>query len=146
MIERSLEIKASPEMLFDLSQDYSQRMAWDPFPESYRFLNGNQPAKGLQLEIVAKNGFSMTVEYVSYKRPSVVAIKMMRGPWAFAKFAGSWTFQQISPDSSKVTFKYNITGAPSWLRYIVTPVINFVFGRSAERRLSALKHYAEAIQ
>lgn len=132
-------------MLFDLSQDYSKRLAWDPFPESYRFLNGTQPAKGLQLEIVAKNGFSMTVEYVSYKRPSVVAIKMVRGPWAFAKFAGSWTFQKIPPDSSKVTFKYNIIGAPSWLRYIVTPVINFVFGRSAKRRLAALNDYMEKL-
>ncbi|ABC32219.1 Oligoketide cyclase/lipid transport protein [Hahella chejuensis KCTC 2396] len=132
-------------MLFDLSQDYSKRLAWDPFPESYRFINGTQPAKGLQLEIVAKNGFSMVVEYVSYKRPSVVAIKMVKGPWAFAKFAGSWSFQQISPDSSKVTFKYHIIGAPSWLRPIVTPVINFIFGRSAKRRLSALKQYAETL-
>jgi ribosome-associated toxin RatA of RatAB toxin-antitoxin module len=143
MIELKEEITVSPEALFDLTQDYGQRMNWDPFPESYKLLNKEVVEEGLHVEIKAKNGLSMVVEYVSFNRPKVVAIKMIKGPWFIKRFAGSWSFHKESENISIVKFKYNISGNPEWASVIITPVIQYVFGRNAKQRLVALKKYAE---
>ncbi|ODS22963.1 hypothetical protein AB835_11460 [Candidatus Endobugula sertula] len=139
MIKRSKLINASQSELFDLTQNYEKRLAWDPFPESYRFLNGNIVDKGLRLNVKAKNGLSMEVEYVSFKRPKVAAIKMLNGPWFIRKFAGSWSFHSIDINTTEVVFKYTIVGMPSW----ISPFINLIFANTAEKRLSALKKYVD---
>ena len=139
MIKLEKEISASQEVIFDLTQNYTQRQDWDPFTESYRFLNDKGVEKGLLLEIKAKNGQSMVVEYVSFNRPSVVAIKMIKGPWFIKNFAGSWQFQRIDKNKSKVIFKYNIVFKPGWIKL----VMSYYFRRSANNRLIALKHYIE---
>lgn len=143
MIECREIIESSQEELFDLTQDYSKRLLWDPFPESYEFINGKIVDVGLQLRVNAKNGYSMVVEYVSFKRPSVAAIKMINGPWSISKFAGSWSFQKVSELQTIVIFKYNIVGAPIWAKKIVTPLVSLVFKRNAQKRLTALKQYSE---
>lgn len=143
MIECREIIESSQEDLFDLTQDYSRRLSWDPFPESYQFLNGKAVDVGLQLRVNAKNGHSMVVEYVSFKRPMVVAIKMLDGPWFISKFAGSWSFQKIDELQTIVIFKYNIVGAPNWAEKLLTPMVSFLFKKNSQKRLTALKHYSE---
>jgi hypothetical protein len=118
-------------------------MNWDPFPESYKLLNKDVVEEGVHVEIKAKNGLSMVVEYVSFNRPKVVAIKVIKGPWFIKRFAGSWSFDKESENISTVKSKYNISGNPEWASAIITPVIQYVFGRSAKKRLVALKKYAE---
>jgi len=94
MIEHSLIIKRSQEDLFSISRDYTRRLDWDPFPESYKFLNGNVVVKRLQILVRAKNGQTMVVEYISYDPPKAAAIKMVKGPWFIQNFAGSWVFRE----------------------------------------------------
>lgn len=139
MIEQSIEILKSDEELFDLTQDYSRRLAWDPFPESYQFLNGRKIDTGLQLVVKDKRRRAMTVEYVSFKPPKVAAIKMVSGPWYIKKFAGSWSFKSLESNKTKVVFKYHIVGYPFFLGVAVRQV----FKCNTKKRLKALKAYAE---
>ncbi|WP_422381227.1 SRPBCC family protein [Marinicellulosiphila megalodicopiae] len=138
MIKHSLEIGASKEKLFKLTQDYSIRLDWDPFPESYKFINGSKIKTGLQIEVCDKSGRSMIVEYVSYKTPETASIKMIEGPWYIKKFAGSWTFKEKG-NNTVVTFKYNILCHPK----ILTFFVNYFFLQHAKKRLASLKKYAE---
>ena len=110
MIECTEEIQVSNKTLFDITQNYSIRMDWDPFPESYAFLNGTSVQRGLHLKVVDKAGRSMVVEYVSYKPPLVASVRMINGPWYIRKFTGSWSFQKLDTNKTKAVFKYNIVG------------------------------------
>lgn len=140
MIECTKEILVSQENLFHLTQNYDLRMAWDPFPESYNFLNGSEVREGLQLEVTDKIGRTMIVEYVSYKSPTVAAVKMVSGPWYIKSFAGSWSFKEISKNRTLAIFKYNIRGYPP----ILGIVIRLAFKWNVNKRLTALKQYAES--
>tara|TARA_R110000737_G_scaffold225902_1_gene240657 strand:+ start:410 stop:871 length:462 start_codon:yes stop_codon:yes gene_type:complete len=140
MIECTKEIEAMKETLFSLTQDYSIRLDWDPFPESYSFINGDKIERGLQLKVVDKARRSMVVEYVSYKPPLVASIRMVSGPWYIKRFAGSWSFKQLDQNKTKVIFKYNIVSYPEF----IGPLIRYVFRKNANKRLSSLKAYVDS--
>ena len=81
----AIEIDASPEDVFDLIHDYSQRLQWDPFLRKAYLLDGATHADvGVCSRCVARRaagGLAMDTEYVSFKRPDVAAVKMTNGPF-----------------------------------------------------------------
>src|SRR5689334_4629775 len=103
-VEASLLIRAPRERLFDLSQDYALRTEWDPFVRDMRFLDGaTQPGPGVRVRVRAYNGLTMTVRFVTFNRPAVVAMTMTEGPWFLERFAGSWRFEPRG-DATEATF------------------------------------------
>jgi ribosome-associated toxin RatA of RatAB toxin-antitoxin module len=143
-VEDWITIAAPPEALFALSQDYALRRAWDPFTREMQFLDGaTQAAPGVRVWVRAWNGLTMTVEYVTVQPPHVVAMKMVRGPWVFASFAGSWRFEQAADGGTRVHFRYVFTTRRRWLRWIVDPLVRWAFARDIRARLRGLKDGAE---
>lgn len=101
-------IKCSAELVFDYTQDYKQRLIWDTFLKKACLIEGaTAPGVGVKAYCVAKNGFGMVTEYVSFNRPKTTAIKMTKGPFIFKSFLGSWTFKEIEMDLTEVTFLYS---------------------------------------
>lgn len=146
-VQHAVLIDAPLEPLFRLTQDYGLRLRWDPFLREMRFLDGaTEAAVGVRTWVRAWTGLTMETVYTTINSPSVVAMKMTRGPWFFSQFAGSW---RLEPDPSgrsqkiQVTFRYSFTTRWSWLRRIVDPVISWVFHRDIRARLQGLKHGAE---
>jgi ribosome-associated toxin RatA of RatAB toxin-antitoxin module len=139
--ESSIEIGASAQALFDLTQDYDRRLSWDPFLCEARLLDGATAAGlGVRAWCVAKAPrVGMETEYVSFNPPRVAAVKMTRGPWVFESFAGSWRFDELSPGRTRVTFRYSLTTRPAALR----PVVAAVFNREMRQRLAGLKAMME---
>lgn len=141
-IEYAEVLPGSAGALFDLTQDYAQRAAWDPFPKGYEFLPpATGPAKGAVLVVHARNGRSMTVRYVSYNRPRAAAIAMVAGPWFIARFAGTWQFDAFDADRTRVTFKYNVRAGPRGLGWLIQPLLTWSFSRHARQRVQALHAY-----
>lgn len=104
----SIEILAAPELIFDYTQDYTNRLKWDTFlTEAYLLDNATQADKGVKAWCVSKNGLGMETQYVSFNRPNVTAVKMTKGPYMFKKFAASWTFKAEANGITKVTFLYS---------------------------------------
>jgi len=138
--EQSIDIAAAPAELFALSQDYTRRLKWDPFLRSAELVNGApQAAVGVRAYCVARSGFGMETEYVSFRPPFVAAVKMTRGPWFLARFAGSWHFVEVTPGTTRVTFRYHLRARPRPL----APLLNWVFARDTRKRLIALKTAVE---
>ena len=107
-ILQSIVIQSNPEIVFDYTQDYNNRLKWDTFLQEARLINGaNKLAKGVKAWCVAYNGMGMETEYVSFNRPKVTAAKMTRGPYMFKSFAGSWQFEKQGENSTLVTFTYS---------------------------------------
>ncbi|MEN9936848.1 MAG: hypothetical protein RLZZ387_3427 [Chloroflexota bacterium] len=143
-IGREIVIEASAEDLFDLTQDYGRRLLWDPFLKEARLVGGAAEAGvGVRAWCVSRLGMGMETEYVSYRRPRVVAVKMTRGPAILASFAGSWRFFELAPRRTRVVFRYALTARPSWLRPVLDPVLARVFDNDIADRLRDLKHVAE---
>jgi len=107
-ITQSIQIKSSPEIVFDYTQNYKNRLQWDTFLIEARLVDGaTESAKGVKAWCVAHNGIGMETEYVSFNRPKVTAVKMTKGPYLFKNFAGSWQFDRRGEGSTWVTFTYS---------------------------------------
>ena len=135
-VERWLDIAAPREWLFDLTQDYSLRLVWDPYLVEATLL-GEKPGVGVRAWCVSKfPRWGMETEYVSFARPHTVAIKMTSGPRLLHRFAGSWRFDEQAA-ATRVTFRYRFECA-AWL----APFASLVFERDMEQRLRGLRDYA----
>src|SRR5437660_1346478 len=138
--EQSILIRAGATELVALTQDYARRLTWDPFLKTAELLHGAPAAAvGVRAWCVARSGFGMETEYVSYRPPVVTAVKMTRGPWFLRAFAGSWRFDEAA-GQTRVVFKYHIQARPRCLG----PLLAGHFARDTRKRLAALKAAAES--
>jgi hypothetical protein len=145
--DESIVIDAEPTALFRLSQDYSRRLEWDPFLKSASLVgDAGEPGVGVRALCVAKSGWAMETEYVSFNPPWATAVKMIRGPRFLDSFAGSWRFDAIAPGRTRVDFRYNLRAWPQWLSWLLTPILSHVFARDTRNRLRALKEAAERLK
>jgi ribosome-associated toxin RatA of RatAB toxin-antitoxin module len=140
--DQTIEIDATPEALFRLTQDYNHRLDWDPFLKEARLVGGAREAGvGVRAWCVARSGLGMETEYVSFNPPKTVAIKMTKGPAIIESFAGSWRFQELAPGRTRVIFRYHLTAR--WLGFALDPIMRLVFTHDVKKRLEALKHTVE---
>jgi hypothetical protein len=138
------EVEAEQEAVFALSQDYGARLSWDPFLRSLRFLGGaREAAPGVRVRVRARNGLAMEVEYLTLRPPAQVAVRMVRGPWFFRRFAGTWLFEPCGPGRTRVTFRYHFALRPGLLERWAAPLVDRVLRRDMAHRLAALQAHAE---
>ena len=144
IVEDHIIIKANQEYLFNLSQDYSKRLDWDPYLAKAEILGVSKVIKpGTQVYCESKKGIGMTVEYVTFKPPNFTAIKLTKDFLIFDNFAGSWRFKAINDQETKVVFRYNFK-LKSWVGFI-EPLIKQILKIDLKKRLEGLKYYVETI-
>ena len=143
LIHHEFEVRADARYLFDLTQDYTQRAKWDTFTKESFLMNAKVAGIGETARCIDGMGFSMDIVYVSYQPNEVAAVKMVKGPYIFDKFAGGWQFKEVSAGLTRVRFSYNITARPRWLSWLLTPILCFQFKRVTDKRIVALTAYAE---
>jgi ribosome-associated toxin RatA of RatAB toxin-antitoxin module len=143
-VEDSILIDAPAAGLFALSQDYTLRRAWDPFVRAMRFCAGaTEAGKGVRVWVWAWSGLSMEVEFTSFRPPTSVAMKMVRGPWFFRQFAGTWLFQPRTDGQTEVTFRYSFAARGRRLARFIEPMIAWLLLRDIRGRLHGLKRGAD---
>jgi Polyketide cyclase / dehydrase and lipid transport len=149
-IEAEIEIRASPEAVFDLVHDYGRRLEWDPFLKEACLLDGASAAGlGVKSLCTARNGFgglAMETVYVSFDRPKVAAVKMTKGPALLETFAASIRQDDVGSGRTRVTYRFHFSTRPRWLRALVGPVASFLFHREVRQRLEALKIHLEGAE
>ncbi len=144
ILEESIVINEPAKSVFALSQDYALRLAWDPFIRKMQFLDGaRESGRGVRVWVRAWTGLTMEVQFVSFHPPSSVAMKMVRGPWFFQRFAGTWLFQSKCEGQTKVTFRYSFALRPGWFRRLADPIVSCLFRRDIHARLHGIKQGAE---
>ncbi len=134
----SIIINKPAAQVFDYTQDYTNRLAWDTFLKEAILINGAQAA-GMHVKAycVAHNGIGMETEYVSFNRPKVTAVKMTKGPYMFSSFLGSWTFKALSSGETEVIFLYSFS-----LRFPFNLLVFFIkhnLQKNVRQRLKDLK-------
>jgi hypothetical protein len=140
VVESSARIPVDPATAFAVSQTTGGvRLRWDPFIRRQRFVGGaERPGKGVRTVTRHRLGFSMVSEYVSYAPPRNVGMKMVRGPWFFATFAGGWRFEAVdgSEEAALAVWRYSFTTRPSWLRPLAERLGTIVLQRDIDRRIA----------
>ncbi len=148
--EAAIDIRARPEVVFDLIHDYARRLEWDPFLREARLLGGaDSAAVGVTARCTARSGFgglAMETVYVSFQRPQVAAVKMTKGPALLETFAASLRQDEVGPGATRVTYRFNFSTRPSWLRPVLDPIAASLFLREVRQRLAALKRHVEGSQ
>lgn len=138
----SIIINKNAEIVFDFTQDYSNRLKWDTFLKKANLIDGASNAeKGVKAYCVAKNGIGMVTEYVTFNRPRVTAIKMTNGPYMFQSFFGSWTFKEVTHNKTEVIFLYSFS-----LRFpfnLLSMIIKKNLRTNVKQRLIDLKNNIE---
>ncbi len=146
-LEASIEIHASREAVFDLIHEYPRRLEWDPFLKEARLLDGAESAAlGVEARCTARNGFAglaMETVYVAFDRPRVAAVKMTKGPAVLDTFAASLRQEDVGSGVTRVTYRFNFSTRPRWLRAIADPIAAALFRREVRGRLQALKSHLE---
>ncbi len=139
-VEAKALVKAPLRRVFNLSQDYGLRLAWDPFLNHMKLLGGAKAqGVGVRTWVRSRWGLDMEVECLSYAPPRLVAVKMLRGPWMFSNFAGVWRFAKAGKGRCEAAFQY---GFETRFR-LLEPLVRAVFARDVRARVEGLKAYAE---
>ncbi|HEY3140483.1 MAG TPA: SRPBCC family protein [Acidimicrobiales bacterium] len=138
-VESTVVVPLDPERTFQLSQTYGEiRYRWDPFVVEQRLLNGASSAgKGVQTWTRSRHRLVMVSEYVTYKPPQHVGMRMVTGPWFFKSFSGGWNFTPNHDGTTSATWRYNFTCRPKWLSPVADRIGVWLLGRDIRRRLDA---------
>jgi hypothetical protein len=165
-VEATVVVPLDPARAFALSQTYGDlRYRWDPFVREQRLLDGaTAAAKGVRTWTRSRHRLTMVSEYVTFRPPTHVGMRMVTGPWFFRTFSGGWNFTAIDAESgisdatspggtplgavgtgaagtegavTAATWRYNFTIRPSWLAPVADRIGVWVLGRDIRRRLDA---------
>lgn len=138
VVESSVVVPVPSDIAFAVSQTTGEvRLRWDPFIAKQHFLDGAlRPGKGVRTYTRHWSGLTMVSEYVSYKPPTNVGMKMIRGPWFFANLAGGWRFDSQPGDRTLAMWRYNFTCRPRWLAPVANRIGTWWLGRDIDRRIA----------
>ena len=143
VVERATVVRVAIDDAFHLSQSYGLRLEWDPFVRSQSLLGARSAAKGVRTLTRTRHGLRMISEYIAFRPPGTVAMKMIEGPRIFRLFSGAWHFKRIDETETEVVFKYHFSCRPAWLQGVMHPVVQRILRREIARRLDAFKRAAE---
>jgi hypothetical protein len=138
-VESTVEVPVACEVAFALSQTYgSLRYRWDPFVREQHLLDGAvRAARGVRTSTTSRHRLHMVSEYVSFKPPTQVGMKMIEGPWFFDTMAGGWSFTPVGDDRCAATWRYTFSCKPKLIRPIADRIGRWLLGRDIQRRIEA---------
>ncbi len=130
--------------VFRLVHDYDRRLEWDTLLQSAALTEGAKA--GLHAIAVCKGrfwlgGIEIESEYVSFREPDVAAVKMVNRAPFFDSFAATIRHTDLGNGWSQVEYIYQFSSRPSWLRWLLHPVMHSVLRWETRRRLRSLRKY-----
>jgi polyketide cyclase/dehydrase/lipid transport protein len=137
-VEATVDVPVEPALAFAVSQTTgTTRYRWDAFVREQSLLDGrDRPGKGVRTATRSRHGLAMVSEYVSYVPPSHVGMRMVRGPWFFAVFAGSWRFTPLPDGGTRAVWRYVFRCRPAWLAPVAERIGTGLLGRDIRRRIA----------
>lgn len=135
-VESSVVVPVSPSLAVAVSQTHGElRLRWDPFIRSQK-IDAERPAKGVRTTTVSRHRLGMVSEYVSFRAPHQVGMKMVKGPWFFESFGGGWSFAEVD-EGTRATWRYTFSIRPKWLSPIADGIGVRLLQRDIDARIAA---------
>lgn len=140
-------INQPSEVVFDTIHNYDKRLEWDTLLRRAYVVGPHEPDTGVETVCVAKwhlGGFSFRTRYVSFRRPTLAAVVLVKPYFVFSKWAASIRHKELSPGTSEVVYTLTFNCRPHVLAGFLERCAGWMFEKETARRLSALKRYLEA--
>jgi len=135
-IEESVEIRATPERVFDFVQDAVQRHTWD---EGVLSAQRRGEELAIRYRVFGPLSCEMVFVYTLFDRPKRSAVKLVRssGACMFSSAGGAW-FYEPTRDGTRFTtkFTYRTRGIPAVL-------VRGSIAKATRRSLARLKAQLE---
>jgi hypothetical protein len=146
--EVSEVIPASSGEVFELVHDYARRLEWDTLLRA-AYLDDGFTKSGLGVTSVCVGrrrlgGLALKTVYVSFRPPKVAAVKLVNTPPFFGRWAASIRHVDLGPGESRITYKFQFTSKPRFLRWLFEPIMLIVFRWETRKRLRALRNFFAA--
>ena len=147
MAHRRLEfpMPANEAVVFDAFHYHFWRMRWDSLVSATHVLGGAPcPFVGVVTENAgagALRGLSMRTRFISYDRPRVAAATMLDRSFPFTRWAASMRHRSTGPNQSVLVYVYSFDVGPSWLAWLLEPVVDGVFYWQTRRRFGRLQQF-----
>jgi hypothetical protein len=139
------DMPASAEAVFDVFHFHAWRCRWDSLVHASRVVGGAPcPFVGAVTENASGGllrGLSMRTEFISFDRPHVAAAKMLGRSFPFVRWAASMRHQPISSERSRMVYTYSFVAGPATLRWMVEPLVQWVFDRETKRRFARMQAF-----
>jgi hypothetical protein len=139
----SEEMPASCAEVFAVVHDYERRLTWDTLLREAYVEEGIAAGVGLTAVCTGRwlvGGLTFRTIYVSFEPGVVAAVKMTNRPPFFARWAASIRHEPLGEGRSRITYTYNFRARPTWLAFVLEPLLAIVFRWETRRRLRALQH------
>ena len=139
MLRESIEINADQKLVFDVSQNYQDRIVWDSFLRQAYLINSESAKVGTRVYCRAWNGLEIETEYLVYEPVEKVTIKMNKGPFILKELTAHWMFSEKG-QGTEVVFEYEFV--PHLIpNFIAVKILR----REMRTRLQDLKKFVEKI-
>lgn len=136
------DMPADCAVVFDVFHYHQWRARWDSLVKKTEVIGGAPcPSVGAISENAGGGllrGLSMRTEFVSYRRPTLAAARMVGQSFPFTKWAASMRHEATGPGRSAIIYTYNIEAGPAWLRWLLEPVVHHVFRRQTIKRFARM--------
>ena len=141
--EVSEVVPAPSSAVFDLLHDYARRLEWDTLLQAAYLDDGATVAgKGVTAVCVGRKSLgsiALKTVYVTFERPTLAAVKMVNAPMFFRSWAASIRHEDVSESESRLTYKFQFTVQPAFLRLLLEPLMERLFVCETRKRLRALR-------
>lgn len=131
--------------VFQLLHDYKRRLEWDTLLRSAYLEDGYDKADVGAISVCTGKwrfgGMAVRTRYVAFQPGALAAVQMINRPLFFESFAASIRHQDISASQSTITYRFNFTARPRFLRFILHPLMSQVFRIETKQRLQALREF-----
>lgn len=137
VVERTAYARASAAEAFAVASSYRVRLEWDPFVSAQHLINTDTPGKGVRTYTRSRHGLTMVSEYLTYRPPTHMGMRMVSGPRFFRTFSGSWHFKELEAGRLEVVYRYRFECRPRWLNPISHRIGRWYLGRDIEARVTS---------
>jgi hypothetical protein len=139
------DMPASCEVVFDVFHYHQWRARWDSLVEHTQVTGGspcpyvgaisNNAGGGLL------SGLSMRTEFIAYDRPRMAAAKMVGRSFPFQRWAASMKHEAVDARRSVMIYTYTIEAGPAPLRWLMEPVVTWIFAWQTRKRFSRMQQF-----
>jgi hypothetical protein len=140
-VSEELFVGRPPEAVWDFTQDYSRRAAWDPSVREARVL---EAAPLPRVAVRCAGGLSAVFRYKLFDRPqrTSVAMEEVRS-WLVAGGGGSWSYQ--ARDGGTLWTQVNsLELGDGWWRRLLAPLVRRQLRAGTRRAMLRAKAMLEA--
>lgn len=136
---------ANEAVVFDAFHYHLWRSRWDSLVSATHVLGGAPcPFVGAITDNAGAGslrGLSMRTQFISYDRPRVAAASMIGQSFPFTKWAASMRHRSAGQQQSVLIYTYSFEAGPPWLRWLLAPVVDWIFTWQTRRRFARLHEF-----